>query len=193
MYYIQVMRHHCLGSWASSPCWVLSDWQLAPQMTPPSWCLFQRQVYPLVPVGSAPCSQQPHQMFGLGEKKTIELHALYLKTFSYINKTHGKNILYKTIYCDFNNKMPTLGIISTVHSESWETEVPGKPGFSCGFSAITVFQLGTDSKAYCQASNSAASLIMFSRCNCYFLLHWGTRCGSIRGELHCNLCLEPLL
>lgn len=52
-------------------------------------------------------------------KKTIELHALYLKT-SYINKTHGKNILYsrKQFTVIFNNKMPTLGIISMVHSKS---------------------------------------------------------------------------
>lgn len=80
-----------------------------------------------------------------------------------------------------------------VDSKSWETEVTGKPGFNSGFSAVTVFRLGTDSTAYCQASNSAASLRKFRRCNCYFLLRWGTRNGSMRGELPCNLCLEPLL
>lgn len=33
-----------------------------------------------------------------------------------------------------------------VDSKSWETEVTGKPGFNSGFSAVTVFRLGTDSE-----------------------------------------------
>lgn len=55
-------------------------------------------------------------------------------------------------------------------------------GSTVGSLQSQFFGWGTDSKAYCQASNSAASLIMFSRYNCYFLLHWGTRSGSVRAR-----------